>query len=824
MEEIKYTFRNNGLGVHNDDVFDQVFDLTNNGYTFSIKPGSKTRFWRFGFALSELQTFEFSPGKGRYDNKLLKYIEIDVGQKPPDKVWERPGQIDLAARGIDGYEGFPRIKETYIENSELEIRINLDSSGNVAVSYFSQSANDSETYPIFRYNYFKVFAWADELEFEIGCAVKVVEKFQYESEITGESTRYWLLNLAGGWDKNLLIGKPKEFSAHIYFEDSDGIQQVIGPDFDAFKKIKVGDKGVGYSFYDDNFLVCLFGVTSSLRLEILDPTFEFEITSLIDPKIPVSEFKNEIAYTNELDKDSSFRLLELAEDTYNHILDRQDDPHEDNVDILNDSLSKEDLLARIPFVNALADHIERLWQEQPKEAYTIHLGGEWGSGKSNVLSFLESRLEKSKKNDKKKDEVDWLVVRYNAWENQHINPPWWIFMNNVYQEIIKKENFLKRLWIWLQEQWWRTIGIKKFYWVMFIFFGIITWSFILHFKLLTIYSTNGIPKPTDDLLKAIVTIFSILGTFWIIFKGVSNSLLPGSSEAALYFQKNIRDPMETVKKHFRNVISYSKKNVAIFIDDIDRCSPENTVNLLEGIQTLFKSTKVLYVVSGDGNWIRQCFELNYEKFKNTVEKPGYTLGNFFQEKIFQMNVNVPVVSESVIKSFWKFLIKNELKAKNDPEQQKELKLNQARSAFRNKITEMEINKIIESKKGKEDEVIYRQAAVEQISKKEVLKDIKHTLETYTNFLPHNPRALKRLINNYALARQTLILQGTSLKEVNTDSLVRWLLLCSKFPQYAENISKNPDDLQNKDYHKMSDFSELVNYNLNKEVIRAIIGK
>ena len=174
MKEIEYTFRNNGLGEYNDDVFDQIFDLTNHEYIFSLKPSSKTKFWRFGFALSEIQTFEFLPWKGRYDNKLLKYIEIDVGEKPTG-TWERTEMIALAAREIEGYEGHPKAKDTYIENSEVEIRTNLDSSGNVAVSYFSQSTNDSETYPIIGYYYFKIFAWADELEFEISCSIRQSE-------------------------------------------------------------------------------------------------------------------------------------------------------------------------------------------------------------------------------------------------------------------------------------------------------------------------------------------------------------------------------------------------------------------------------------------------------------------------------------------------------------------------------------------------------------------------------------------------------------------------------------------------------------------------
>ncbi|MEO7044465.1 MAG: P-loop NTPase fold protein, partial [Ferruginibacter sp.] len=169
-----YTFRNNGLGEYNDDVFDQVFDLTNHEYIFSLKPGSKTKFWRFGIVLSEIETFEFLPANGRYSNKLLKYIEIDVGEKIAGS-WRQPQKIGLASINIENYEGHPKAQETYIENSEIEIQISLDSSGNVAVSYFSQSASDSDTYPIIGYNYFKIFAWADETEFEISCSIRELE-------------------------------------------------------------------------------------------------------------------------------------------------------------------------------------------------------------------------------------------------------------------------------------------------------------------------------------------------------------------------------------------------------------------------------------------------------------------------------------------------------------------------------------------------------------------------------------------------------------------------------------------------------------------------
>jgi hypothetical protein len=609
------------------------------------------------------------------------------------------------------------------------------------------------------------------------------------------------------------------------------------PEYNLFFEVQEGDKVIGYALGDHKSVIWRLEITTSVNSH---PSFgeniELKIIDLISPEISIEDFAHKIPpelYT-ELTGNSPRRLVPLDAKLYESILGtkgrerNEDDLYEENVDLLNDNISTEDLLGRTSFVNALADYVERLWMSQPKEAYTIHLSGEWGSGKSNILSFLEKRLETERqiKNGKRTEKIkEWLVIRHNAWENQHINPPWWVLLDNIYRGILKKESSYKRVLIWCKEQWWRAVTVNRLYWLAFMIFSIAAWLLIWHFNLLAIWTTKSTSTNQADTLKAIVTLFSILGTVWIIFKGIGRSLIPGSSEAALNFQKSIRDPMETVKKHFEEVIRYTNRHVVILIDDIDRCNPESTVRLLEGIQTLFKSTKVLYFISGDGAWIKQCFDLHYGKFREAIEKPGYKLGDFFLEKIFQMNINVPFISETVIKRFWKVLVNGSSQTMDEKVQnEEENKLNRARQDLKGKTTEKAIDEIINSKAGGSDEIYYRQAAVEQISNVQVLRNIKHRLEDYTDFLPPNPRALKRLVNNYALSRQSLILQGISLNSVSADSLVRWLILSSKFPQFAERISKTPEEIQNNEFTKVKGFSELVVNHLDQGIVKSIIGK
>ena len=182
MEPLNHKFTNNGLGENNDSLFDYPsFDLTENEYTFFIKPSNTTKYWRFGFVLSQSKEFEFLPHDGRYKNKSLKYIEIDVGDRPKGH-WDLPNLIALGSREIEGFQGHPKRKKTYKEFSEVQLSLKLDSDLNVFASYITQNAQDSERYPIKGFNYFKIFAWADNLEFEIDCSISIESSIQENND------------------------------------------------------------------------------------------------------------------------------------------------------------------------------------------------------------------------------------------------------------------------------------------------------------------------------------------------------------------------------------------------------------------------------------------------------------------------------------------------------------------------------------------------------------------------------------------------------------------------------------------------------------------
>ena len=72
--------------------------------------------------------------------------------------------------------------------------------------------------------------------------------------------------------------------------------------------------------------------------------------------------------------------------------------------------------------------------------------------------------------------------------------------------------------------------------------------------------------------------------------------------------------MQAAKAHFADLIDWLHYPVAIFIDDLDRCKGSTVVELLEGVQTLFRDAPVVYLVAADRDWLSDSYAAEYGAF------------------------------------------------------------------------------------------------------------------------------------------------------------------------------------------------------------------
>jgi hypothetical protein len=230
---------------------------------------------------------------------------------------------------------------------------------------------------------------------------------------------------------------------------------------------------------------------------------------------------------------------------------------------------------------------ERLLTVPEDQAYAIHIYGPWGAGKTTLLNFLRAQLE----------QMRWLVVEFNAWRDQHIRPPWWAMLDRVFQHS-KKQKLLSK-WDLASEYGWRlATGRAHYFMALFILALIIGLGLFIY---------NSSSQSNGDSMSFWVTLADNLGTIlatlvaiWAAVQAVSRSMIVRSPQAAQTYMETTADPMGQIATRFRTLIKrINADRVAIFIDDLDRCESAYVVELLEGIQTLFREAPVIFVVAAD---------------------------------------------------------------------------------------------------------------------------------------------------------------------------------------------------------------------------------
>jgi uncharacterized protein YjbI with pentapeptide repeats len=105
------------------------------------------------------------------------------------------------------------------------------------------------------------------------------------------------------------------------------------------------------------------------------------------------------------------------------------------------------------------------------------------------------------------------------------------------------------------------------------------------------------------------------------------------------FVEEFHDQFEKLIENF-----FNNKRVVIFIDDLDRCSPEKAIEVLEAIKLFLDVKGCIFVLGIDRRVISRGIELKYKELnENNTDK--FISGNNYLEKIIQLDFFLPKISE-----------------------------------------------------------------------------------------------------------------------------------------------------------------------------------
>jgi hypothetical protein len=314
-------------------------------------------------------------------------------------------------------------------------------------------------------------------------------------------------------------------------------------------------------------------------------------------------------------------------------------------------------------------------------------------------------------------------------------------------------------------------------------------------------------KKFVDLLQNISGIVAVIGSLVTGILLLQSALLPIAKTEPSELFKSFDDPMKQLSTHFAHYVNKFITNkfkapIAVFIDDLDRCTEKYTVEFLEGIQTIFREGSVVYVIAADRRWIQMAYEKTYKDFIN-IGDPARPLGYLFLGKIFQMSIPLPSMTPLLKKNFLNSLLKNE-NSKRDVSP-KEI-IDKVEADMQDL---KDTDQIVQWAMTREGDPMYvqtaRNIAIRKLEEPKQELETEFMLQKFYHLFESNPRAIKRLLNTFVLYRAILIIQGIKL---DLEILVLWVILMMRWPKLSEYIYGHPDILNHLSDESFSSFPDL----------------
>ncbi len=366
--------------------------------------------------------------------------------------------------------------------------------------------------------------------------------------------------------------------------------------------------------------------------------------------------------------------------------------------VVPDDFSDADQIGYIEHGSGLVEMIRSV---QAKGSFTIGVFGQWGQGKTSMLRQIKKELDKIKV---EKNEKEILTVWFNPWQftgEEHIIIPFFHTLVSDLKDFKEKKakTLQKVLSTFLDE--------------------------LAHVPIALAYGMEGkvkIPLLLETKFK---------------FKDIIDESRKKKEEIDSKSQPEIKKLVDNYESMYYRLISRLQQvskglnlKIVVFIDDLDRCLPEKSVKLLEGIKVLLDLSGFVFVIGVAREVVEQGIRVRYRELYSDGNKNVPFLEQDYLDKIIQFPLTLPPPDVDLLKK----MVANYLKE---------------------------------------------------------LKEAKPFLETIQKSLGENPRCLKRFINNLSYTFWVAAKREKGKGVFRHELLVKMTLISFRFPGFYRVIGKTP---------------------------------
>lgn len=307
------------------------------------------------------------------------------------------------------------------------------------------------------------------------------------------------------------------------------------------------------------------------------------------------------------------------------VVDEAEEPEASVADVLVSDRPLEDGDADTIGFRSIALGLSRfLRNENTKPPLTIAVTGEWGTGKSSLMNLLRADLRK----------YDFRPVWFNAWHHQKEEHLLASLLQNVRLQAVPRwwrpEGIIFRLRLLRirgARQWGPALLVLLFLAVA-VFYELLRQDantyLAAYFKsVASLFYGSSAPEVSDwtkdylSRLPLLVSVLTFAGTVW---RGATAfGVNPASLMASMSRGVRVRDLdaqtsfRQKFAAEFKDVTeALGARSMLIFIDDLDRCRPENVVETLEAVNFLVSSGECFVVIGMARERVEPCVALSFK--------------------------------------------------------------------------------------------------------------------------------------------------------------------------------------------------------------------
>ena len=257
---------------------------------------------------------------------------------------------------------------------------------------------------------------------------------------------------------------------------------------------------------------------------------------------------------------------------------------------------------------------------------SIGVYGDWGSGKSSLLRMVEQEL---------KEDQDALVLWFNGWLFESFDDAKTALMGTIVDEIVSHRTLKAKgmetakklaLKILKRVQIFRLLNVGLRAASSYALAGKAGAAASLTTDGIAIW--NDLTKASDDAEKM----------------SAEEVELAIRSDAGQSLRRGIRE----FRQDFAELLRETKiSRLVVLIDDLDRCSPDTVIEILEAIKLFLFVPKTAFIIGADERLVR------YAVRRRFPELPGERaeVGRDYLEKLVQYPIRVPPLGRSEMESY-----------------------------------------------------------------------------------------------------------------------------------------------------------------------------